>query len=274
MKDDEIYEKLKLEAGTSFPTANYESEKMRDTIMTKQLKTDGSGAKAEIPKIILVKTRMTTQQVTKFFVQWVLLIIYHALVFWYYPINSNYVIYGTPTCNPHSKSYASYGCLSFHQNMALIFFYVIFCIYFTLSAIQIRYGLPDYRAGSSLMKERNNLYRYTWLIYYNIPFLMELKTILDWCFTKTALDLMEWLQVAQFNSEMFLANISGYYTYKKKFGDKIAVAEKWICGCLCVGIIMFFLIGPFLMFSNLSFIASYNMATEASVSLGIKIKNN
>lgn len=123
------------------------------------------------------------------------------------------------------------------------------------------------------MKERNNLYRYTWLIYYNIPFLMELKTILDWCFTKTALDLMEWLQVAQFNSEMFLANIGGYYTYKKKFGEKIANCEKWICGCLCVGTILFFLIGPFIMFSNLSFIASSNLVTEASVNLGIKIQN-
>jgi hypothetical protein len=46
------------------------------------------------------------------------------------------------------------------------------------------------------MAERNNKYRYIWLLYYNIPFIMELKTLLDWTFTKTALDAMEWLQVA------------------------------------------------------------------------------
>ena len=46
-----------------------------------------------------------------------------------------------------------------------------------------------------------------------------------------------------------------------------------ICGCFCVGIILFFLIGPFVMFSNLSFIASYNLVTDANVKLGVKIQD-
>jgi hypothetical protein len=37
-----------------------------------------------------------------------------------------------------------------------------------------------------------------YLLYYNIPFMMELKTILDWCFTKTSMDMFQWLQLAQF----------------------------------------------------------------------------
>ena len=67
--------------------------------------------------------------------QWVLLIMYHILVFWYYPINSNYVIYGTPSCNRESKAYANYKCLEFHYNAALFWFYIIFCFYFALSAL-------------------------------------------------------------------------------------------------------------------------------------------
>jgi len=61
---------------------------------------------------------------------------------------------------------------------------------------------------------------------------------------------------------MYLANVGGYYTYKKKFGEKIDLAEKCICGCFCVGLILFFVVGPFFFFSNLSFIATENLATD------------
>ena len=43
------------------------------------------------------------------------------------------------------------------------------------------------------MVEPRRMYSILQLVVYNIPFLLELKTVLDWCFTKTALDTMEWL---------------------------------------------------------------------------------
>jgi hypothetical protein len=70
---------------------------------------------------------------------------------------------------------------------------------------------------------------------------------------------------------MFLANISGFYTYKKKFGSKIDACEKCICGCFCVGLILFFIVGPFFFFSNLSFIAKQNKPTSIEVYFGITI---
>jgi len=71
-----------------------------------------------------------------------------------------------------------------------------------------------------------------------------------------------------------MASISGFYTYRKVFGEKIGGIEKCICGCLCLGTILFFVIGPFLFFSNLSFISSENLVTGANVKFGITIVNN
>lgn len=52
---------MKLEEGNkSLSLVNVDKEVMRDTIMGKQLQINGASAKAELPKIILVKTRMTT----------------------------------------------------------------------------------------------------------------------------------------------------------------------------------------------------------------------
>ena len=80
--------------------------------------------------------------------------------------------------------------------------------------------------------------------------------MIDWSFTKTAMDLFEWIQLSQFNSEMFMANIAGKYTYLKKFGSSISVLEKYICGCSCIGALLVLIIGPFILFSNLSFISN------------------
>jgi len=66
--------------------------------------------------------------------------------------------------------------------------------------MQIRFGLPDWREPSSLTSTLTDLRQNLNLIYYNLPFLVELKTTLDWCFTKTTLDIFQWLELAEINN--------------------------------------------------------------------------
>ena len=49
--------------------------------------------------------------------------------------------------------------------------------------------------------------------------------------------------------------------------------EKCLCGCFCLGVILFFLVGPFFLFSNLSYIADENLVTDATIDFGIKIED-
>jgi hypothetical protein len=70
---------------------------------------------------------------------------------------------------------------------------------------------------------------------------------------------------------MFLAKISGHYTFKKEYGGRIHWIEKCICGCVFLGVILTMLIGPFFMFSNLSFISEYNLVTNAQILVNLKI---
>ncbi len=143
---------------------------------------------SEYLNINFEETRMTQQQVFKWLTQWVLLIIYHFLVFWFFPLVSNEAIYGTPYCDSGSSMYDKYGCYSFKQNGYVIFFYLLFCYYFMLSALQIRHGYPDWRMPSSLTQTVSKPEFFKHLGFYNLPFLMELKTVLDWCWSKTSLD--------------------------------------------------------------------------------------
>lgn len=79
---------------------NVEQLKTQDNIIyTPSAKQVLEKLQDDTPQIILEQTKMTTQQVMKYFIQWFLLIFYHVLVFWYFPLNSNFAIYGTPTCD-------------------------------------------------------------------------------------------------------------------------------------------------------------------------------
>lgn len=113
-----------------------QAQKTSDTILFgNDKKSQASSQSREILSIQLQHTRMTTQQVMKWVIQWVLLILYHVVVFWFFPLSSNDAIYGTPYCDTTSSQYSKYGCLSFKQNTYLIIFYLIFCYYFMLSAL-------------------------------------------------------------------------------------------------------------------------------------------
>ena len=84
----------------------------------------------------LTMTKMTFQQALKYIVQIVLLVMYHFVIFWLFPISSNHAIYGEPRCNHlNENTFRKYGCYDFKSNWSLIVFYMIFCAYFTLSAL-------------------------------------------------------------------------------------------------------------------------------------------
>lgn len=88
-------------------------------------------------------------------------------------------------------------CNVFNQNGAIIVLYMFFCIYFGLSAAQIKYGMPEIRKGSFMMDRFDPISGYTFRGFLAIPFIFELRSIIDWTFTSTALDVFQWIKLAQ-----------------------------------------------------------------------------
>jgi hypothetical protein len=91
----------------------------------------------------------------------------------------------------------SYKCNTFTQNGALIIFYILVCIYFAVSAYQMRVGLPEIRKGSFLVNNFDTVSSAVYRGYLAIPFIFELRSIIDWTFATTALDVFQWIKLAQ-----------------------------------------------------------------------------
>jgi len=73
--------------------------------------------------------KITTQQWCKLILHWFQLLIVHGFVFWFLPIQTNYLIYGSPYCQE------IYGCKDFSENAPLQWFYLLYLVYFFFSAL-------------------------------------------------------------------------------------------------------------------------------------------
>lgn len=71
---------------------------------------------------------------------------------------------------------------------------------------------------------------------------------------------------------MYNASMSNPSLYKRKLGTPISKFEKKLCGSVCITVMLIFLIGPFVIFSDS--IAQLNPVIDSKISLGIVITEN
>jgi hypothetical protein len=242
----------------------------------KEEESDGSSANAEEDEhfkaleknMKLQQTKVTFAMVAKFYMQWLLLLIVHGFVFWYFPTQGNYKLQNHAWCEEPSLT----GCNEFGGNWALIMFYLFYCCYFWLSAVQIRLGLPEIRKGNIMMSGYSNINRLSLKGFMSIPFIFELKTFADWTFTKTSLDVFQWFILNCAHAELFLAKcLQGNYQ-RKPLGKPIPGYLKFGIGVMGQAGIILLIAGPLLLFSSFNPISEANPVKNASFNVNIQIQ--
>lgn len=219
------------------------------------------------------RTKITTQQKTKYIMHWVILIGVHLFVFWYIPISGNQQLYGTAVCNQDKEKF--YGCKNFHQNGYLRVFYVLVCIYLFLSALQLRYGFPIMKKASSVLQYNDNpLALIGANVYSGLPFIVEIRSLLDFTFSKTSLDIFQFWQLWQYHYEMFCAK-NGNISYTRRIvGEPAWWLDKVIFGFLFSSIILFLLVGPMVFFSDIGGFVAPNPASDGDVQVAFVIEKH
>ena len=93
------------------------------------------------------------------------------------------------------------GCIAF------AFFYFI---YFFLSALQIRFGYKKYKSLNSIMTRRRNFNNIILIGFTSVPFLLELKTFMDFSFCETSLKIFDWFRLFGIYYAAFKAKLQYY----------------------------------------------------------------
>ncbi|XP_076830673.1 piezo-type mechanosensitive ion channel component 1 [Brachyhypopomus gauderio] len=94
------------------------------------------------------------------------------------------------------------------QNSVAQLWYFVKCIYFALSAYQIRCGYPTRILGNFLTKKYNHLNLFLFQGFRLVPFLVELRAVMDWVWTDTTLSLPNWMCVEDIYANIFIIKCS------------------------------------------------------------------
>lgn len=142
-----------------------------------------------------------------------------------------------------------------------------------LQAVQIRYGIPNkstlYRQFLTSEVSRINYLGYR--LYRALPFLYELRCVLDWSCTTTSLTMYDWLKLEDINASLYLVkcdSVLNRATHRQ--GEKQTKMTK-----CCNGICLFFVLicviwAPMLMYSSGNPTNIANPIKDASFQVDIK----
>jgi hypothetical protein len=155
---------------------------------------------------------------------------------------------------------------------ALLAFAFFYFFYFFLSALQIRYGYKKYKSLNSVMKKRRMMNSLVLTIFTTVPFLYELKLMMDYSFCQTSLQFFDWFRLFSIYLNAYKAKMQ----YYSSTGVILGSPQGWpmkIIGWAGFIIILFIIFGPMILFSGLNPIAQPNLVIGGALQMGIQIQN-
>ena len=130
--------------------------------------------------------------------------------------------------------------------------YVMFVIYWTLSALQYYWGYPRNTQGKALMRSTTFWSSTALTIYRSIPFVFELQNLLDWSCIRTTLGFGEWLILEDILANFYFVqcNTDGMRSGPKTEGKAVGKVTKWLVGVTLFCLLVLLLFGPLFLFSS------------------------
>ncbi|ELP88361.1 hypothetical protein EIN_228140, partial [Entamoeba invadens IP1] len=136
--------------------------------------------------------------------------------------------------------------------VSLVIFYIFKVIYWVFSGLQIKSGYLVLSSKRILMKNYSYVSSLIFSTYYTLPFVYEIRTILDWTFAKTSMFYKMWLKVEDIHAELYMNQCDREIERGKNhvYGESRGVMEKLTGGCIMVVIIFAILWFPLLLMSS------------------------
>lgn len=211
-----------------------------------------------------------TPLICKYILSMGVLLISHLFIFFYLPFKGNYNQNFSIQCNSKSTGQVNIKCNDFSSNNYLIAFYLLHLVYFFFCSLQIRSGLHDFKHRSILMQGDDLFYYIVFKVYKHIPFLYEIKMMIDWTFTATSLDLFQWIKLESVHDLLFLTHCFQKTYSGKVYGLKIMKLEKSYSGLTSFILLLLFLLGPIWLFSSLNPTNQNNNIQASALTLSIQ----
>ncbi|KAJ6246146.1 hypothetical protein M0813_19594 [Anaeramoeba flamelloides] len=160
---------------------------------------------------------------------------------------------------------------AFNEVPALYFLYIIKTFYFLFSGLQVRYGYPHFTGGNILMRNYKKSTKLIFIVYMVVPFIFELRVLLDWICTQTTLELEEFIKLHSIHAKLFKikceTEAEDFENYKP--GKEMGEIPKLFMGVTLFIVLTLLIFGPILLMSRNSDLQT-NLVTKVEIRFGIE----
>jgi len=175
------------------------------------------------------------------------IVISHGFAFFYFPMIGNYNSFNSIYCNEEEPQ----SCNDFNKNVYTIFFYILYLFYLYFSSAQIRLGYYDIKR-KSLFKRNTPITNIIASIFNAIPFLPQIRHVLDWTYTTTSFDLFQWIKFESIYNSIFGAFKESNENDDTPIGKKVEQKKQKSFGNILSFILIMILVVPLILYSSLN----------------------